>query len=366
MPVVFNHSNTPIHVTELRKIIPADHKPYVLPWNIIRKYSDRLFVVPDSFIREMEAEKRRLKIIEEKLYKQIQEYEIELKIINLEKKSLYDEKEELRTERNKLMNDILNNKRKSEYEPMDFLYSYAFNNDVKSIERLRYSIKSIIKQKVKVCVCNTSKECIYDQIKDLGMIKYVHKPLDGNDYSKAKNINIGVDELVESEYFFISDIDLIYPRNFIKEMVKFTTYEKPVRVVFHNYNLGQEFYSTKISEYKNEFKLNKDISRQSFGIAPGNGMIHLQSFKDINGFDEGFVGYGPEDAEFNFRIKYINEYIEVNNDKVNTYHLFHERPLFGTKHRENFLRYKKSLDRIREEIKKNGFSIDIIKASNEN
>ena len=78
------------------------------------------------------------------------------------------------------------------------------------------------------------------------------------------------------------------------------------------------------NDYKLFFNCHGDQTRTGKGIAPGNGLIHLKSFKKINGYDEYYKGYGLEDADFNLRISYINKLLTIDNEKINTCHLFHE------------------------------------------
>jgi hypothetical protein len=133
--------------------------------------------------------------------------------------------------------------------------------------------------------------------------------------------------LIKTPYFFHSDIDLIYPPTFVKEITKHVTFKgKPVRIIFNNHNLAKCFYSESFDAYiyfYNENKENKDKSRKSSGIAPGNGLIHLESFKAIRGYNERYIGYGPEDADFNYRINFLCDEIVLDDKNVNTYHLYH-------------------------------------------
>jgi predicted glycosyltransferase involved in capsule biosynthesis len=61
------------------------------------------------------------------------------------------------------------------------------------------------------------------------------------------------------------------------------------------------------------------------GYAHGNGLIHLESFMKIRGYDEEMIGYGPEDDLFNTRISKINNIIYDNSIENATMHLWHPR-----------------------------------------
>lgn len=304
--VVVNRSGKELPIPELRKMIPFNGKQCLLPEPLVKKYRHFLEVIPIELIERIKYLENQLKNVKTDITKNE---------VNFLKKQL-DLNE-------KIITSVVESRRKTRF---DFLYSFHFNKDVDSaIERLRCSIKSIIDQNVNVCVSNTSELDIEDKISDLGNINYIHRPVLINPYCKSKTINLGVKELVKSSYFFISDIDLIYPPDFIKIIKKYLFLKNPVRVVFYNYNLGSECGN--VDNYKKceeMFKKYPDKSRTQLGIAPGNGMINLKSFKSIKGFDESFIGYGWEDADFNKKVSKVCEYIEDDNPALRTYHLYHK------------------------------------------
>ena len=349
MAVVINNNSRPILIQETKQQIPCNGKIYVVPDDVADLYRDYLLVVPPPVVLYIEKANKDLEYAYKKLENERTILEEEKKIyeplfnkINLGKAK--NEKEW----RAKV-------KRKKSYPKIDLLYSFHFDQDKKAINRLRKSIESIRKQNVNICVCVTSKECIYDKIKDLANIRYYHKHLKLDVYCKPKTINLGVKKLIKTPYFIHSDIDLIYPPKFIFEIVKYTEYPCPVRVIFNNYNLGAEYEGKKFKDYKKFFGNHGDCDRTSIGIAPGNGLIHLKSFKKINGYDENYVGYGLEDADFNMRTAYICKHIVLNDDNVNTCHLYHDTIFRDQKKRDlyraNHLYYQ---EKRKELIKKVG------------
>ena len=300
MPIIINRCGQDLRIPEIQKIIPCDGKQYVVPEVVFQKYRSTFELVPVELQEKIKNQ--------EEVIKQQKQIIIELK----KKSSFYD------AFKNCQLN-IIN-------KPFDFLYSFHFDQNIEeAIDRLKISIKSIINQKVNVCICNTSVKCIKKYLNDFPSIKYIHQPEKVKVYCKSKTINIGVKELISSNYFFISDIDLIYPPNFIEYMSVFTLVKFPIRVIFSNHNL--DFTSTipqNYEECKNFFEVNK--TKHKF-FAPGNGLIHLSSFKKIGGFDERFIGHGSEDSEFNYRISKINKYYQFDLEEINTFHLFHKSSL---------------------------------------
>lgn len=210
---------------------------------------------------------------------------------------------------------------------LDVLYPFHFDKDIDSaIQRLKVSISSLINQDVNINVYNTSTKCIKKYLKDYDNISYYHNPKELEVYCKCMTINLGVKKLITTDYFLMSDIDLVYPPTFIDTMKFFTLAKQPIRIVFYTYVLNKT--DKKIETYEDCQEFYKTITtndRSSKHYAPGNGLIHLESFYKVAGYDERFVGHGSEDGDFNYRISKINKYFEIDMDEVNTYHQYHDR-----------------------------------------
>ena len=208
----------------------------------------------------------------------------------------------------------------------DFVYTFHFreNDKDEAIKRLNISLSSLDLNYCKPCLLNCSSFCIKDKI-NLD-INYIHLPTDfgENLYNRSFMVNYCVKNLVKTEYFNISDIDIVYPKTFIETMSNVIEDNKgsSCRILFHNHNMGQGNFNS-YEDCHNSYLNCKDILRSKTGPAPGLGIVHTDSFLKINGFDERFVGYGPEDKEFNFRISRICKYIDLDDERVNTYHLWH-------------------------------------------
>lgn len=234
-------------------------------------------------------------------------------------------------------------------QKIDFLYIFNFQPPAfeGAIERLRCSIQSIKDQNVNICLSNNSEECILYYIQDIDVkIRYIHKPY-SKPFSRALAINFAVKNLILTDYFIMSDIDLIYQSNHVETMLskvqKFQT-DQPIRYVTYNYN-EEPFYSNRLCYSKNSFikKIMRKLIRPNQpayssdfdmliklpnnggGFAHGNGLIHLESFIRIKGYDEEMIGYGPEDDLFNTRISKINYIVYDNDISTATVHLWHPR-----------------------------------------
>ena len=198
----------------------------------------------------------------------------------------------------------------------DFFYPFDYTDQLLplAVKRLNCSIGSVINQGVNVIVCNTSTQCIKDQI--CFHVTYIHVPRVGR-FNKPITINIGVKRAVTSPYFFISDVDLSYPSDYVQRSLAYTNVDTPVRVIPHVIGMDQQCYGS----YDELLALG---GKTESGLAHGNGLIHTQSFMDVRGYNETMFGYGPEDDEFNKRLSFYGNAI-IDNSNITTIHIWHPR-----------------------------------------
>ena len=241
---------------------------------------------------------------------------------------------------------------------MDVLYIFNFEEaDLpEALRRFRFSLESIARQNVRICISNNSEVCVRSEIEDLiPRIAYVHKPYRGL-FSRAHGINYGVRTLVESEYFIISDVDLVYRQNHIenvrRKMSDAACPSSPLRLVFWNYNLEpryrpawmnrrllRRFASQSPREESSDYERLMALPSKG-GFAHGNGVIHLESFLRLRGYDEEMIGYGPEDDLFNTRIGRVNKIVYDDSTDTASIHLWHRR-LRMIQHKKNMEIWRK-------------------------
>lgn len=300
MKVVVNRSGGSLKIPEINREIPWDGKRYIIHKTLVDKYRGYLEVVD--------------------VQKEDQIIQMQQQVDFLIKK-IYDTSV-VKDNALKLLKFVSNN---IDIPKIDFLYSFHFDEGRdEAIKRLRCSIQSIRHQNVRICICDTSKKSMKSKLKGLGDINYYHQPLNLEVYCKPMTINLGVEKLVKSDYFFLSDIDLYYHHDFVRSMgMIWVNNIDYVRVIFFNNNMGPGQFPISIDSCKSLFKSSKDLLRTNRGIAPGNGLVHRRSFDLVGGFDERYVGYGPEDADFNIRIRQVCKYIEIDLENFNSYHMNH-------------------------------------------
>lgn len=225
---------------------------------------------------------------------------------------------------------------------IDLIYIFHFREDDKdeSLDRLYKSLGSVSFNDFNICLLNSSKFCIRDYLDTRIKYAHVHKDFGSGLYNRSFMINECVKRLVTSEYFNVSDIDIIFPPTFgntVHDIIKQN--KEPVRIVYFNNNMGIGEYKT-YEDCKLNFDNNYDHLRSKRGRAGGLGIIHTESFHKIGGFEERYIGYGPEDQDFNLRISKINKYIEMDDERLNTYHLWHDNKTPKKNHRENLRMFK--------------------------
>ncbi len=212
-----------------------------------------------------------------------------------------------------------------------------------ALSRFRHSLASVAAQGARICVSNNSEDCILARIEDVVRdLTYVHRPYRGK-FSRAHGINFGVRSLVRSEYFMISDVDLIYHHDHLlavqrKMQEALRTAKRPLRMVFWNYNLQpryqpawmnvrglRRFAATSPRMESSDYEALSMLPHNGGGFAHGNGVIHFESFMRLRGYDEEMIGYGPEDDLFNTRIGKVNDVIYDKGDDTASIHLWHPR-----------------------------------------
>jgi predicted glycosyltransferase involved in capsule biosynthesis len=196
-----------------------------------------------------------------------------------------------------------------------YIFNYTPETYPQAFKRLQCSVKSLENQDVEIYVLNFSDERLLDSIS--GIIE-IRPAEDYTYYNKARAINFLVRYWLESEYFLMSDVDIIYPKDYVEKMQVIADKYNSCRVIPFIYRTRNEIYSTDLSELYN---VSFTDTRNNQSLAAGIGLIHRPAFMEIRGYDEGYVGHGPEDHDFNLRITkkstLINDYTNI------VYHLWH-------------------------------------------
>ena len=203
------------------------------------------------------------------------------------------------------------------------------------LEHLRALCQCLIKQEEKpyelIISDDGSSEKIIDFISDLlpkinFKIKHIYQEDLG--FRKTRALNNAVRE-AEGEILVFCDQDLIFPENYIKNIIKelkeksflmsrpVSVNEREKNIILEKLNNGEE-YSKILNFIPNEYKLSvektlkKDRLRRILNIFKLNkrgirlvGMSYVMYKKDyiaVNGYDEKYMGWGYEDDDFGNRL----------------------------------------------------------------
>lgn len=125
-------------------------------------------------------------------------------------------------------------------------------------------------------------------------VNYEYLPTSHQPWNKSKALNFMIRKL-NTDYCFVSDVDIIYNKNFVAEVNAITDSET---VVY--FQVG--FLDQKESSFKKEF-IDFRIERKSTNEATGLSLFPVKALKSIRGFDEFYHFWGAEDTDVHVRLK---------------------------------------------------------------
>jgi len=148
-------------------------------------------------------------------------------------------------------------------------------------------------------------------------------------FHKARALNIAI-KSVRSKFMCVTDSDQIFAPNFFR--VVYDTVKKPSAFVYCPTYALPKFpteYNIAVNDVRNNYakllKLAKGNPKQP--TAYGDGCCHAMRTKwmqSTRGYDEGFIGWGPEDSDVRFRAKHTGlKFFDIRN-KTTMIHLFHK------------------------------------------
>ena len=141
-------------------------------------------------------------------------------------------------------------------------------------------------------------------------VKYKHADTNGQFWNRAHALNIGA-KLSKGDTLVFSDIDLIYPDNFI---------ERLEREEFENtYNTFSCYYLNKEVDYNN---INDDYKSKSSINYVGLCAMKKVYWESVGGYDEYYMHWGGEDDDFYKRLEYNG--IKRNHFGVDKFEVLHQ------------------------------------------
>lgn len=139
-------------------------------------------------------------------------------------------------------------------------------------------------------------------------IKFTHMYAEGLPWNKCRAINYGVRQATTS-FIVTSDVDMIYTSNPFQWCLD--NFEE--KCIYHI----PTYWLPKSANFK---------KAQAAGIGNSGGFVfsHIQAFIDTNGYDERFVYWGKEDADFPIRLRTLGyKQIWLPETEHKLYHQWH-------------------------------------------
>lgn len=217
-----------------------------------------------------------------------------------------------------------------------------FNLNKKQKNNLILSIKSLKRQntnnEIEFCFSDMS-----DVEEDLSFLRTPHKKYfeeNSSNYFFPKPIALdnGIKKLITTEYFIVSDVDIIYPADFVEKGLKFSKYYDK-SLIWPTFIQKAIYRSDKesITKEKELFERGLDylfeiFSKEYFTLIYAPSLFLRKSDVDyIGGLRRDIFYRGYEDFDFQFRLK-INNLLKYLPDLYGyTYHMNHILPLQESK-----------------------------------
>ena len=242
-----------------------------------------------------------------------------------------------------------------------YIFCYSERDFQASLSRLKNSINHIPKE-LNIKILTWHKD-----LKNKLNSNYREKKIEifstaKRTFSRSFFINQIAFKYEKNSYFYLSDIDLIFHFeyfNWLNYIAEELNYKKnDLRIITLNYNLKPLkkifFIPDKLYPYLSETlpflydweipisfdNILRDYNMKS-GFAHGCGLIPTKSLREIGGYNEELIGYGPEDDLFNKRLSFnARIYYHNGSFRSSTFHIFHRNHHHQNK-KKNWLYWKK-------------------------
>ncbi|MDD7885182.1 glycosyltransferase family 2 protein [Flavivirga sp. 57AJ16] len=202
-----------------------------------------------------------------------------------------------------------------------FSIIYPYRN--RDIQRVKNSLESLEKQtnkNFKIYFVNYGSDKRYTEeleglLLNYSSVKYSYLYTEQQPWNKSKAINSVLRNL-DSGYFFVADIDMIFHLSFIEKALQLL---KDNEVYYFQVGFLSEAESKtakRFEDYNIKFKSNE--------WATGLTMCPVEAAKAIGGFDEFYHFWGSEDTDFHVRLKNTGKSVNFYSKETLMLHQWHE------------------------------------------
>jgi GT2 family glycosyltransferase len=157
-------------------------------------------------------------------------------------------------------------------------------------------------------------EALQELLVNYSFVTYFYSYHIDQPWSRAKAVNIGI-QLVNTPYVFVSDIDMIFKRNFIEIVQQL---KDPMVSVY--FKVG---FLSQLESKKNQTFEDYEISFCSKPSAQGLSLFPVEALKKVRGFDEFFHFWGAEDEDVHHRLAQAGYQISFYEEEILMLHRWH-------------------------------------------
>ncbi len=185
---------------------------------------------------------------------------------------------------------------------MKFIIVYTFRN--RDVLRVKRTLDSMALQSDKdfevLFIDYGSTEDVAAEVQKVvaryAFVKYYYLYTQYQPWSKSKALNYAL-KLVNSSYFFVADIDMIFHFSFLSKVKKLLI-EDPLKNIFFKVGFLSKSESSQDKEFEN-YKIQLESNKEATGLT----VFTTQILKDLCGFDEFYHFWGAEDTDVHVRLK---------------------------------------------------------------
>lgn len=161
---------------------------------------------------------------------------------------------------------------------------------------------------------------VEELLKQYSFCKYVYSDSRGWPWNRSRALNTGA-QLATGEYIMTTDVDMIYPPQFLQIFVNNVAPSKVLHVFHHFLPKGFKDWAN-IENYKNY-----PVAHNAHGACH---CIQREHYEKLGGFDEFYCYWGIEDRDLKEREIAMGLSIESLNDQVVMYHQWHSTANYNT------------------------------------
>lgn len=209
---------------------------------------------------------------------------------------------------------------------MNLSVIFAYRN--RKITRLKRCLDSLAQQTFKgfevifVDYGSQSKQAKQAKIlvESYTFCRYIYSDTRGWPWNRSRALNTGA-KLAKGSYLVTTDVDMIYPKDFLATFVE-NLHPKKALYVFHH------LLPKRFKDWSNVEKYtNYPIAKNAFGACH---CIKKSIFEELGGFDEFYCFWGVEDRDLKEREMAYGLSIEFLNGKTNMFHQWHATVNYST------------------------------------